>query len=84
MFLKSVVVSGTQYVNVSETQAARGELVFGASTGPYPSYSMRGTLSSPRTSPATPRAHALACEAARAVRVAALCDMTPDFSPIMG
>jgi hypothetical protein len=25
MFLKSVVVSGTQYVNVSETQAARGE-----------------------------------------------------------
>jgi hypothetical protein len=31
-----------------------------------------------------PRAHALAREAARAVPVAALCDMTPDLSPIMG
>ena len=42
MFLQAVVVSGSLHVYVSQTD--RGELVFGASTDPYPSYSMRGSL----------------------------------------
>ncbi len=41
-FLRTVVVSGTLHVYVSQT--ARGELVFGASTDSYPSYSTRGSL----------------------------------------
>ncbi len=40
MFLRTVVVSGSLHVYVSQTD--RGELVFGASTDPYASYSMRG------------------------------------------
>jgi len=42
VFLETVVVSGTLHVYVSQTD--RGELVFGASVDPYPSYSMRGSL----------------------------------------
>ena len=41
-FLDAVVVSGSLHVYVSQTD--RGELVFGASVDPYPSYSMRGSL----------------------------------------
>ena len=41
-FLDPVVVSGSLHVYVSQT--ARGELVFGAATDPFDSYSTRGTL----------------------------------------
>lgn len=44
IFLETVIVSGTLHVYVSQTD--RGELVFGASTDPYPSYSTRGSLES--------------------------------------
>ena len=83
VFLNTVVVSGTLHVYVSQT--ARGELVFGASTDPYPSYSMRGSLEF--TEELAGHILELMPSIAR-VRVlrqwAGLCDMTPDFSPIMG
>lgn len=82
-FLDTVVVSGTLHVYVS--QSDRGELVFGASVDPYPSYSTRGSLEFTEGV----AAHVLELMPALApVRIlrqwAGLCDMTPDFSPIMG
>lgn len=83
VFLNTVVVSGTLHVYVSQT--ARGELVFGASTDPYPSYSMRGSLEF--TEELAGHVLELMPSIAR-LRVlrqwAGLCDITPDFSPIMG
>ncbi|HZI97868.1 MAG TPA: FAD-dependent oxidoreductase [Actinomycetales bacterium] len=82
-FLRTVVVSGTLHVYVSQT--ARGELVFGASTDSYPSYSTRGSLEF--TEELAGHVLELMPSIAR-LRVlrqwAGLCDMTPDFSPIMG
>ncbi|MGH3951735.1 MAG: FAD-dependent oxidoreductase [Pseudonocardiaceae bacterium] len=82
-FLDTVVVSGTLHVYVSQTD--RGELVFGASVDPFPSYSTSGSLEFIE-GVAT---HVLELMPALAnLRVlrqwAGLCDMTPDFSPIMG
>jgi sarcosine oxidase subunit beta len=83
VFLETVVVSGTLHVYVSQTD--RGELVFGASTDPYPSYSMRGSLEF--TEELAGHVLELMPSIAR-LRVlrqwAGLCDLTPDFSPIMG
>jgi sarcosine oxidase subunit beta len=82
-FLSTVIVSGTLHVYVSQTD--RGELVFGASVDPFASYSMRGSLEFAEDL----AGHVLALMPALAkVRLlrqwAGLCDMTPDFSPIMG
>jgi sarcosine oxidase subunit beta len=82
-FLSTVVVSGTLHVYVSQTD--RGELVLGASVDPFPSYSMRGSLEFAEGV----AGHVLELMPALAkVRLlrqwAGLCDMTPDFSPIMG
>jgi sarcosine oxidase subunit beta len=82
-FLDTVVVSGTLHVYVSQTD--RGELVFGASVDPFPSYSTRGSLEFAEGV----AAHVLELmPALRQVKVlrqwAGLCDMTPDFSPVMG
>ncbi len=82
-FLHAVVVSGTLHVYVSQTD--RGELVFGASVDPFTSYSMRGSLEFAEGL----AAHVLELMPAQSkMRVlrqwAGLCDMTPDFSPIMG
>lgn len=82
-FLDTVVVSGTLHVYVSQTD--RGELVFGASVDPFPSYSTRGSLEFLEGV----AGHVLdLMPALNRVRVlrqwAGLCDMTPDFSPIMG
>ena len=82
-FLRPVVVSGTLHVYVSQT--ARGELVFGASVDPFASYSTRGSLEFTEGLAAhvlqlMPSLHRL-----RLLRQwAGLCDMTPDFAPIMG
>jgi sarcosine oxidase, subunit beta len=81
--LDTVVVSGTLHVYVS--QSDRGELVFGAAVDPYPSYSTRGSLEFTESV----AAHVLELMPSLAqVRIlrqwAGLCDMTPDFSPIMG
>ncbi len=82
-FLDPVVVSGSLHVYVSQT--ARGELVFGAATDPYASYSTRGSLDFIEglaghvldLMPGLGRMRLLR-------QWAGLCDMTPDFSPIIG
>jgi sarcosine oxidase subunit beta len=83
VFLRTVVVSGTLHVYVSQTD--RGELVFGASTDPYPSYSMRGSLEFTEELAGHVLQLMPSIAKLRLLRQwAGLCDMTPDFSPIMG
>ena len=83
VFLDTVVVSGTLHVYVSQTD--RGELVFGASTDPYPSYSMRGSLEFTEELAGHVLELMPSIAKLRVLRQwAGLCDMTPDFSPIMG
>jgi sarcosine oxidase, subunit beta len=82
-FLSTVIVSGSLHVYISQTD--RGELVFGASVDPFASYSMRGSLEFIEGL----AGHVLELMPALAkVRVlrqwAGLCDVTPDFSPVMG
>jgi sarcosine oxidase subunit beta len=82
-FLDTVVVSGTLHVYVSQTD--RGELVFGASTDPYPSYSMRGSLEFTEELAGHVLELMPSIAKLRVLRQwAGLCDMTPDFSPVMG
>jgi sarcosine oxidase subunit beta len=76
-------VSATLHVYVSQTD--RGELVIGSEIDPYASYSHRSTLGFMETS----AAHLLELlPSVAGVRVlrqwAGICDMTPDFSPIIG
>jgi sarcosine oxidase subunit beta len=82
-FLDTVIVSGSLHVYVS--QSDRGELVMGASVDPFTSYSMAGSLSFLEDI----AAHMLDLFPMLAhVRVlrqwAGVCDMTPDYSPVMG
>ena len=82
-FLSKVIVSATMHVYVSQTD--RGELVMGAEIDPYTSYSYRSTLPFLQTT----AAHALALfPGLHEVKVlrqwTGICDMTPDYSPIMG
>jgi sarcosine oxidase, subunit beta len=82
-FLDAVVVSGSLHVYVSQT--ARGELVFGASVDPFPSYSMRGSLEFVEGLAGHILELMPSLAGLRVLRQwAGLCDMTPDFSPIMG
>lgn len=82
-FLDTVVVSGTLHVYVSQTD--RGELVFGASVDPFGSYSMRGSLDFIEGLAAHVLELMPSLSTMRLLRQwAGLCDMTPDFSPIMG
>lgn len=82
-FLRPVVVSGTLHVYVSQTD--RGELVFGASVDPYPSYSMRGSLEFTEELAQHVLELMPGIASLRVLRQwAGLCDMTPDYSPIMG
>ena len=82
-FLDTVVVSGTLHVYVSQTD--RGELVFGASVDPFASYSMRGSLEFTEGLAGHVLELMPALAKMRLLRQwAGLCDMTPDFSPIMG
>jgi len=82
-FLRTVVVSGTLHVYVSQT--ARGELVFGASVDPFASYSTRGSLEFTEGLAGHVLALMPGLAKLRLLRQwAGLCDMTPDFAPIMG
>jgi sarcosine oxidase subunit beta len=82
-FLGAVVVSGTLHVYVSQTD--RGELVFGASTDPYTSYSMRGSLEFTEELAGHVLELMPSIAQLRVLRQwAGLCDITPDFSPLMG
>jgi sarcosine oxidase subunit beta len=82
-FLDPVIVSATLHVYVNQTD--KGELVIGAEIDPYQSYSMKGTLPTLEqiatyTLELFPQIHGL-----RVLRQwAGICDMTPDFAPIMG
>ncbi|HVA85290.1 MAG TPA: FAD-dependent oxidoreductase [Candidatus Saccharimonadales bacterium] len=82
-FLDPVLVSATLHVYVNQTD--RGELVIGSEIDPYASYSRRSTLPFMESS----AAHILELLPSLAgVKVlrqwAGICDMTPDYSPIMG
>lgn len=82
-FLDAVVVSATLHVYVSQTD--RGELVVGSAFDDYSSYSHISTLDFLENS----AQHLLELMPALAeVSVlrqwAGICDMTPDYSPIMG
>jgi sarcosine oxidase, subunit beta len=82
-FLNSVIVSGTLHVYVSQTD--RGELVFGASVDPFGSYSTRGSLEFTEELAAQILELIPSIAKLRVLRQwAGLCDMTPDFSPVMG
>jgi sarcosine oxidase subunit beta len=82
-FLNVVIVSATLHVYLS--QSDKGELVIGAEIDPYQSYSMKSTLPTLEqmatyTLELFPRLHGV-----RVLRQwAGICDMTPDFAPIMG
>ncbi|MSR64541.1 MAG: FAD-dependent oxidoreductase [Verrucomicrobiae bacterium] len=82
-FLDQVIVSATLHIYVNQTE--RGELVIGQEIDPYSSYSQRSTL--PFLEGAA--AHTLELfPCLREVKIlrqwGGLCDMTPDYSPIMG
>jgi sarcosine oxidase subunit beta len=82
-FLDVIIVSGSLHVYVS--QSDRGELVMGAAVDPFASYDMRGSLSFTEEL----AGHMLELFPSLAhVRIlrqwAGLCDMTPDYSPVMG
>ena len=82
-FLDPVIVSGTLHVYVSQTD--RGELVFGASVDPFTSYSMRGSLEFLEGLAGHVLELMPSLAKMRLLRQwAGLCDMTPDYSPIMG
>ena len=82
-FLDPVLVSATLHVYVNQT--SRGELVIGSEIDPYASYSRRSTLPFLESS----ASHVLdLLPSIAGVKVlrqwAGICDMTPDYSPIMG
>jgi sarcosine oxidase subunit beta len=82
-FLEPVVVSGTLHVYVSQTD--RGELVFGASVDPFASYSTRGSVEFIEGLAGHVLQLMPSLSTLRLLRQwAGLCDMTPDFAPIMG
>ncbi len=82
-FLNPVVVSGSLHVYMSQTD--RGELVFGASVDPFSSYSTRGSLDFTEELAGHVLQLMPSVAKLRVLRQwAGLCDMTPDFSPIMG
>lgn len=82
-FLDTVVVSGSLHVYVSQTD--RGELVFGASVDPFTSYSTRGSLDFVESLAGHVLELMPSLARLRLLRQwSGLCDMTPDYSPIMG
>ena len=82
-FLPTVVVSGSLHVYVSQTD--RGELVFGASVDPVATYDMRGTLEFTEELAGHVLELMPGISKMRLLRQwAGLCDMTPDYSPVMG
>lgn len=82
-FLNVIVVSGSLHVYVS--QSDRGELVMGASVDPYQSYSMRSTLEFLESTSGHMLELFPSLQDVKILRQwAGICDMTPDYSPIMG
>jgi sarcosine oxidase subunit beta len=82
-FLDPIIVSGSLHVYIS--QSARGELVMGGATDPYPLYSTRSSLEFKEQL----MGHVLELFPQLApVKLlrqwAGIADMTPDFAPVMG
>src|SRR5439155_26934043 len=82
-WLHHVIVSATLHIYVNQTD--RGEVIIGEEIDPYASYSMRSTLRFLENA----AAHTLELfPCLRRVKVprqwAGLCDMPPDYAPIMG
>ena len=83
VFLPTVVVSGSLHVYVSQTD--RGELVFGASVDPVGTYRVNGTLEFTEELAGHVLELMPGISKMRLLRQwSGLCDMTPDYSPIMG
>ena len=82
-FLDKIIVSAQMHIYVSQTD--RGEFLIGAEVEPYPTYSNKGTFpfleyASRHVLELFPQLHAT-----RVLRHwTGLCDMSPDYSPIMG
>ncbi len=82
-FLHVIIVSGSLHVYLS--QSDRGELVMGASIDPFQSYSMRSGLPFLENLAAHVVELIPSLAEVRVLRQwAGICDMTPDYSPIMG
>lgn len=82
-FLDVIIVSGSLHVYVS--QSDRGELVMGASVDPFASYSMKGSLNFTEGLAGHMLELFPSLSNVRILRQwAGLCDMTPDYSPVMG
>ena len=83
VFLPTVVVSGSLHVYVSQTD--RGELVFGASVDPFNTYNIRGSLDFTEELAGHVLELMPGISRMRLLRQwSGLCDMTPDYSPVMG
>ena len=83
VFLPTVVVSGSLHVYVSQTD--RGELVFGASVDPVGTYRVNGTLEFTEELAGHVLELMPGISKMRLMRQwSGLCDMTPDYSPVMG
>ncbi|HEY7380370.1 MAG TPA: FAD-dependent oxidoreductase [Gaiella sp.] len=82
-FLDKIIVSAQMHIYVSQTD--RGEFLIGAEVEPYPTYSSKGTFefveyACRHVLELFPQLHAT-----RILRHwTGLCDMSPDYSPIMG
>ncbi len=82
-FLDPVLVSATLHVYVNQTD--RGELVIGSEIDPYASYSRRSTLPFLESSASHVLELLPSIAGVKVLRQwAGICDMTPDYSPIMG
>ncbi len=83
VFLPAVVVSGSLHVYVSQTD--RGELVFGAAVDPFNNYNIAGSLDFTEGLAGHILELMPGVSKMRLLRQwAGLCDMTPDYSPVMG
>ena len=82
-FLDCVIVSATLHIYISQTD--RGELVIGSEIDPYVTYNHRSTLPFLQNSAAHVVELFPCLKKVRVLRQwAGLCDMTPDYSPIIG
>jgi sarcosine oxidase subunit beta len=82
-FLDKVVVSANLHVYVYQTD--RGELVMGSEIDPYASYSQVSTFETLQTIVGHAQELFPAIKNVRVLRQwAGICDLTPDYSPIMG
>ena len=82
-FLDKVIVSASLHVYVNQTD--KGELVIGAEIDPYQSYSLKGTLPTLEQMASYTLELFPQLSSLRVLRQwSGICDMTPDYAPIIG